>query len=111
MDIAYDTQIDELMHYRFYVYNSVSLYNLCLETVHINNEKILHFDKSMVQSISFKYQLSKYFQSNWWVSGYKDQPYIFKIYIISRYNQLNDKKKKINISQEGDSIRLIRKII
>ena len=26
-----------------YVYNPLSLYNICLETVHINNQTILHF--------------------------------------------------------------------
>ena len=40
-----------------YVYNPLSLYNICLETVHINNQTILHFfspwSKEAIEIISY----------------------------------------------------------
>ena len=64
MEIFCYININELMHNMVHVYKSVSLYNGCLETVHINNNKILRFVKSMVKRSSCKCQLSNHCQSN-----------------------------------------------
>ena len=83
MDIFCDTKINELVHERFYVYNSLSLYNGCLETVHIDNQIMLHFvniwSKKVIVNISYPSTVNK-------IDGYLDSrisPTSVK-YIISR---------------------------
>ena len=47
----------------FYIYKYLSLYNGCLETVHINNQAILHFinlwPKEVVENISYPSNLDQ----------------------------------------------------
>ena len=67
----------------FYVYKSLSLYNGCLETVHINDNKILHFfnlwSKEVIVNVSYTRTVNQ-------IGGYMDARIITKPvrYIISR---------------------------
>ena len=42
MEIVCDTQINELIHNGFYVYNKLLLYNILSERAHIKNQITLH---------------------------------------------------------------------
>ena len=93
----------------FYVYKSLSLYRVCLETFHINNKKIFCFvnlwPKDVPVNISYQKTVNK-------IDGYLDAmisptPVLC---IISTDKKLNNKKKKINIIQgEYILILLIKK--
>ena len=53
----------------FYVYKTLSLYNGCFETVHINNQIILHFvnlwSKEVIENISYPSTVNQ-------IDGYMD---------------------------------------
>ena len=94
----------------FYVHTELSLYNGFLEKFHINNQKILHFvniwSKEAIENISYP---STVYQ----IDGYLDASIIPTSvrYIISIDKEINTKKYKINISQRGNILRLLRKSI
>ena len=53
----------------FYVYNPLSSYNECLETLHVNNQTILHFvnlwSKEAIENISYQIKVNQ-------IDGYPD---------------------------------------
>ena len=72
----------------FYVYKSLALYNGFLETVHINNQRILHFvniwSKEVIVNVSYPRTVNQ-------IYGYMDaiiSPTLVR-YIISRYRGVN----------------------
>ena len=92
----------------FRVYKLLSLYNGCLETVHINNQIIIYFfnlwSKEAIENISHISTVTQ-------IGGYPDAGIgaTSVRYIISIDKEINTKKNKIKRSQGGDILRLLRK--
>ena len=89
----------------FYVYKSLSLYNRFLETVHTGNKK-LHFvnqwSKEVIVNIIYPKTVNQ-------IYGYLDKnisPTLVR-YTLSRYKEINNKKKKIKRVQGGYIISLL----
>ena len=93
----------------FYFYNTLSLYNSCIEAVHNNNHMILHFVNIYLKEVSINIS---YPSTDNQIYGYLDVniSHIYVRYIISIYKQLNNKKNKIKSNKGGDIIRILRKI-
>ena len=89
----------------FYVYKSLSLYNRFLETVHTGNKK-LHFvnqwSKEVIVNIIYPKTVNQ-------IYGYLDKnisPTLVR-YTLSRYKEINNKKKKIKRVQGSYIISLL----
>ena len=92
----------------FYDYKSLSFYSECLETVHINNQRILRFvnilSKEVPLNISYPSTVNQ-------IYGYLDTRISPTSVgnIISRDKKLNNKNNTIIRSKGGDIVRILIK--